>query len=85
MPALQTINEEVGDIFDPFSLVNYEELDDYLLKCKAKHKPEIRRISVDDACTFDNTEQGKASLSKTGSKSGNLLQQSCPSVDFSSY
>ena len=40
MPALQSINEEVDDMFDPFSLVNYEELDDYLLSLKARHKPE---------------------------------------------
>ena len=42
MPALSSINEEVDDMFDPFSLVNYEELDDYLMRLKARHKPEPR-------------------------------------------
>ena len=45
MPALSSVSEEVDDMFDPFSLVSYEELDDYLLSIKARHKPEPR-ISV---------------------------------------
>ena len=36
MPALQSTNKEV---VDPFSLVNYEEIDDYLLSLKARYKP----------------------------------------------
>lgn len=45
MPALSRINEGADDMFDPLSLVNYEELDDYLLSIKARHQPESR-ISV---------------------------------------
>ena len=45
MPSLSSIDEEVDDMFDPFRLVNYEELDDYLMSLKARHTPEPR-ISV---------------------------------------
>ena len=50
MTALSRINEVVDDMFDPFSLVNYEELDDYLLSLKARHRPESR-ISVNGGTT----------------------------------
>ena len=45
IPALLSINEEVEDICDPVNLVNHEDLDDYLLSIKARHKPESK-ISV---------------------------------------
>ena len=58
MPSLSSIAEDVDEMFDPFSLVNYEELDDYIMSLKARHKPDSR-ISVPSVTRIKNCDSRK--------------------------
>ena len=68
MPALRGINEGVDVRFDPFSLVNYEEIDDYLLSLKARHKPEFR-ISEQLVITSPVYKEGKVGAINSSNRS----------------
>ena len=82
MPALSSINEEVDDMFDPFSLVNYEELDDHLMRLKARHKPEAR-ISAKPVPIREENSDSKMSADVKKSRVPTILEKSKSISDFS--